>query len=83
MEIVLFVKKCENRMSDMLSNGTTLLFVSHSANDIKKLCQNVIWLNKGETKVIGKTSDILFFYMKIDLGYSFIACLHHSLRNQI
>mgnify|MGYP002742479335 CR=1 FL=1 len=57
-----FRKKCENRMSDMLSNGTTLLFVSHSANDIKKLCQNVIWLNKGETKVIGKTSDILSLY---------------------
>ena len=49
-------------MSDMLSGGTTLLFVSHSIHQVKELCQKVIWLDKGVVKAIGLAKDIIPLY---------------------
>ncbi len=34
-------------MEEMLSNGTTLLFVSHDINQVQQLCQRSIWLDHG------------------------------------
>ena len=42
-----FQEKCQKRMQEMLAGGTTLLFVSHSIEDVKTLCDHAIWLNKG------------------------------------
>ena len=58
------VLKCKKRMSDMLSGGTTLLFVSHSIHQVKELCQKVIWLDKGVVKAIGLAKDIIPLYEK-------------------
>ena len=41
-----FRKKCEARMKQMLSDGVTLLFVSHSIEEVKRLCTHAIWLEK-------------------------------------
>lgn len=57
-----FRQKCEERMNNMLDGGTTLLFVSHSAAQVKKLCKNTIWLDKGVVRASGKTSEILPLY---------------------
>ena len=59
-----FQEKCKKRMSDMLSGGTTLLFVSHSIHQVKELCQKVIWLDKGVVKAIGLAKDIIPLYEK-------------------
>lgn len=58
-----FQQKCKKRMEEMLSDGTTLLFVSHSAEQVKELCSNVIWIDKGIVKASGKTEDILPLYV--------------------
>lgn len=58
-----FQQKCKKRMEEMLSDGTTLLFVSHSADQVKDLCSNVIWIDKGIVKASGKTDDILPLYV--------------------
>lgn len=58
-----FQEKCKKRMEDMLSSGTTLLFVSHSIDQIKELCPNVIWIDKGIVKGCGKTEDIIPRYI--------------------
>lgn len=50
---VLFRKKCVNRMKEMLSHGTTLLFVSHNMDTVKSMCDKAIWLNKGEVVMSG------------------------------
>ena len=42
-----FQQKCHRRMEEMLSAGTTLLFVSHDADQVKKLCKRAIWLDHG------------------------------------
>lgn len=46
----------------MLADGTTLLFVSHSIEQVRELCQNVIWIDKGVIKASGKTEEITPLY---------------------
>ncbi len=57
-----FQEKCKQRMTEMLSGGTTLLFVSHSIEQVKELCENVIWIDKGIVKAKGKAEDIIIKY---------------------
>lgn len=58
-----FRKKCEQRMNEMLNRGTTLLYVSHSLDEIKKLCQCAIWLDKGEVRMIGNADEVCEAYL--------------------
>lgn len=53
-----FQEKCQDRMADMMSGGTTVLIVSHSIQQIKELCSRVIWLDSGKIKMIGKTEEV-------------------------
>ena len=57
-----FRQKCKQRMNQMLDNGTTLLFVSHSINEVKELCDHAIWLNKGEALMIGDVDTVCDAY---------------------
>lgn len=57
-----FQEKCKIRMEQMLSGGTTLLFVSHSIEQVKELCQNAIWIDKGVVKACGKADEIIPLY---------------------
>lgn len=59
-----FQEKCQKRMQEMLAGGTTLLFVSHSIEDVKTLCDHAIWLNKGHVMMQGNTSEVCSAYMK-------------------
>ena len=55
---LLFRKKCVNRMNEMLSHGTTLLFVSHNMATVKSMCDKAIWLNKGEVVMAGDMEEV-------------------------
>lgn len=57
-----FQEKCKKRMEEMLKGGTTLLFVSHSAEQVKELCENVVWIDKGVVKMSGKATEVISFY---------------------
>lgn len=57
-----FQAKCEARMQDLLSGGTTLLFVSHSAEQIRKMCNKVMWIDQGHVKMVGDTEEVLAAY---------------------
>lgn len=59
-----FRKKCEKRMNDMLSSGTTLMYVSHSTEEVKNLCDHALWLNKGTMVMQGKASEVCDAYME-------------------
>ena len=54
-----FKEKCENRIKSMIENGTSVLFVSHSLGQVKKLCQRVLWLEKGRVRGIGEVEKII------------------------
>jgi lipopolysaccharide transport system ATP-binding protein len=59
-----FQRKCEKRMQDMLSGGTTLLFVSHSIEEVKRLCNKALWLHKGEEVMQGDAKMVCSEYEK-------------------
>ena len=58
-----FRKKCEKRISDMLQDGTTLLFVSHSIDDVLQLCDHALWLNHGNAIMQGAVETVCNAYM--------------------
>lgn len=58
-----FQQKCEARMKDMLAKGTTLLYVSHSANSVKNLCQKALWIDKGKEVMHGDVQTVCSAYM--------------------
>ena len=57
-----FRKKCEDRMKKMLDAGTTILFVSHSTPQVKKICQKAVWLDKGVVKMMGTSDEVCKAY---------------------
>lgn len=59
-----FREKCENRIQSMIASGTSVLFVSHSLSQVQRLCQRVLWLEKGRVREIGEAGTILPEYKK-------------------
>ena len=57
-----FQEKCKNRIKHMLDQGTTLLFVSHSIEQVEELCNKVVWLDKGTVKMFGDSKNIAEIY---------------------
>lgn len=57
-----FQKKSKNRMMELMSGGTTVLLVSHSAEQITEMCSRAIWLEKGRMKMIGPAADVCRAY---------------------
>ena len=59
-----FQQKCYKRMEEMLSNGTTLLYVSHDVKSVRKLCDHAIWLDKGDVRMSGLVKEVTVEYIK-------------------
>ena len=59
-----FQQKSEKKMKELINGGTTVLFVSHSINQIKELCDKVIWLQKGKIFKMGNSEEICTEYEK-------------------
>lgn len=57
-----FQAKSKARMLELMSGGTTVLFVSHSLEQIKEMCNRVVWLESGEVKMIGDTKSVCDAY---------------------
>lgn len=57
-----FQEKCKKKIEELLSGGTTLLFVSHSADQVKQLCKKAIWLDHGNMMAYGDTSEVYSMY---------------------
>ena len=58
-----FRRKCEARMTEMLQAGTTLLFVSHSIEEVRRLCTHAIWIDKGVARMAGEVGPVCDAYM--------------------
>lgn len=59
-----FQEKCEMRIQEMIRRGTTIIIVSHDINMIERLCNKVVWLEKGKLKKLGYTKCICEEYMR-------------------
>jgi hypothetical protein len=57
-----FQQRCLERMKYVLSQGTTLLYVSHDMASVESLCQRAVWLDDGIVRAQGPTADVLGRY---------------------
>ena len=58
----LFQQKCEERMRQLLEGGTTVILVSHSIEQVERMCNKVAWINKGEKIMDGPTAEVCAAY---------------------
>ena len=57
-----FQKKCVDRIESFRQNGCTILFCSHSLYHVRQLCDQVLWLDKGQVRGLGRTEQIITAY---------------------
>ena len=57
-----FQKKSHTRMLELMHGGTTVIFVSHDMDQIRELCEKVVWLENGTIKMMGETLDVCKAY---------------------
>lgn len=57
-----FQEKCERRIGEMMSGGTTVIIVSHSIEQIERLCSRVLWLEKGRMRMTGSMREVCMAY---------------------
>ncbi|MFQ9178827.1 MAG: ATP-binding cassette domain-containing protein [Eggerthella lenta] len=59
----MFQKKCEDRISELIEkHGVTVLIVSHSNAQVERLCNKVIWIEKGHTRMMGDAASVCRVY---------------------
>ena len=63
-----FQKKSENKMRSLISGGTTVLYVSHSIESIKSLCDKVVWLEHGKVIQVGTAEKVCAAYYESQIG---------------
>lgn len=61
----LFQQKCEERIQEMMNGGTTVLIVSHSIEQIERLCSRVMWLEHGRMRRLGETREVCMEYKEM------------------
>ena len=59
-----FQEKCEQRIQNMMEHGTTILFVSHSIDQVQKICSKIVWLEQGHMKCFGDAKVICDEYRR-------------------
>jgi ABC-type polysaccharide/polyol phosphate transport system ATPase subunit len=59
-----FQKKSKERMLQLMGGGTTVLFVSHSIQQIEDMCDSVLWLDHGQTKMTGDPETVCKAYKR-------------------
>ena len=57
-----FQRKSHARMMELMSGGTTVLFVSHSMQQIRDMCNKVVWIEGGYVKMAGPTQEVCDAY---------------------
>lgn len=57
-----FQAKSYARMMELMHGGTTVLFVSHNLDQIRQMCQHVVWLDHGQVKMFGETQEVCDAY---------------------
>lgn len=59
-----FQEKSRKRMLELMGGGTTVLFVSHSIEQIREMCKQVVWLEHGKVWAIGEVNEVCDCYVK-------------------
>lgn len=58
-----FQSKCFNKLREIKANGTTIVIVSHSLNQIEQICDRSLWIHQGEIRAEGPPHTIHLMYL--------------------
>lgn len=59
-----FQQKCYAKMRELKENGKTMVFVTHSMNAVKELCDRTVWLRNGKIEMDGETDKVVDAYIE-------------------
>lgn len=65
-----FRQKCLKKMDQFKKEGKTIIFISHSAAEMKQFCDRVIWLHYGKLKEIGDSNEVVTNYQKFTAWFN-------------
>jgi lipopolysaccharide transport system ATP-binding protein len=57
-----FQKKCLGKMGDVARQGRTVVLVSHQMNQMRRLCNRVVWIDRGRIRITGETHHVVSEY---------------------
>ena len=58
-----FQRKCMQKFRDLKNDGHTVILVSHSMETVREMCDQVAWLEKGNLRVVGESSQVVGQYL--------------------
>lgn len=62
----MFQEKCENKIYDLIENhGTTVLLVSHNIDQIERMCNRALWIEKSKPRLLGNAQDVVDAYKQL------------------
>ena len=59
-----FQEKCFNKMRELKREGKTMVFVTHSMDSVRNLCDRAVWLSNGVVRMDGNTNEVVDEYLK-------------------
>lgn len=59
-----FRQKCQKKIEEILKQGTTLIYVSHSMNEVTKLCKNALWIKDNRVHMYGPSQEVVQKYVE-------------------
>jgi ABC-type polysaccharide/polyol phosphate transport system ATPase subunit len=60
---IAFRQRCMRRVHQMRDGGLSILFVSHSSEDVKAICDRCLWLEEGVPKLMGQADHVVGEYL--------------------
>lgn len=60
-----FQEKCFNKMRELRKQKKTMVFVTHSMESVKNLCDRAIWLDNGKIRMDGNTTEVVDEYLRV------------------
>jgi len=61
-----FQRKCVRKIEEFLEAGRTIVLVSHDLHAIRSLCDDALWLDRGEVRAIGPAREVVERYLDLD-----------------
>ena len=62
-----FQEKCFKKMRELREEGKTMVFVTHSMESVRNLCDRAIWLYDGQVRMDGNTQEVIDEYLKVTM----------------
>lgn len=57
-----FQKKCLKRMMELKARGVTMVFVSHAMDEVKRVCDRVVWIEGHSVRMVGSPLEVIAGY---------------------